>query len=286
MSVSIRARLQLSIIALVLAVSVALSVLYLSAVVNDSFGEAQNVAVIYADQVETFIIRLTEAKAAAAPLGGPSDPIDLYVGFVENDPDLNALLLSLVGNAKVIVEGLVTGPSDRVLVASIPIKQDQKHTPLPLMAEFDRKPLWGQVAEVFSGNQDYEVVRQIGLNNQTLFTVRMVASSVLLRDEIWPSVESLVRISLGALLLSLLAAVVVSRIAVSPFARIAEMIDHVASGEAAAPAAARRTGNYKGLGGWRPPHLFCWGCCWGCWGCGWGCGWSCGWGCCWGCYQS
>ncbi len=235
MSVSIRARLQLSIVALVLAVAVALSVLYLSAIVNDSFREAQNVAGIYADQVETFIIRLTEAKTADAAPGDPSDPIELYVGFVENDPDLTALLQSLVGNARVIVEGLVTGPEDRVLVASIPAKQGQKHTSLPLLAEFDRKRLWEQVVEVFSGSQDYEVVRQIGVNNETLFTVRMVVSSVLLRDELRPSVESLARISLGALVLSLLAAVIVSRLAVSPYARIAEMIDHIASGEAREP---------------------------------------------------
>ena len=236
MSVSIRARLQLSIVALVVSVAVALSALYLSAIVNDSFREAQNIAGIYADQVETFIIRLTEAKAAALPAGPIDDPNELYVGFVENDTDLTALLQSLVGNAKVIVEGLVTGPEDRVLVASIPIAGQKYTTTLPLLAEFDRKPLWEQVVEVFSGSQDYEVVRQIGLNNQTLFTVRMVVSSVLLRDELRPSVESLASISLGALILSFLAAVVVSRLAVSPYARIAEMIDHIASGESRAPA--------------------------------------------------
>jgi len=231
---SLRTRLQIAILALVAGIVIVLSGVYLRSVVENRLADAREIASINAQQVHSFILGVigTESAERAPATGDLEGATDFWIEIVEQDVELGLLLENLMGNSPVIVESLVTGPDDRILAASIGTKRGQRHTPLPSFSEFEGRSWWAKLAEAFSGNQDYEVVRELGVGQQTVFTVRMVLSTVLLRTEVQPQIERLAIASTVALLTSLLAAVVVSSIAVRPLERIGGMIDRIAQGDA------------------------------------------------------
>lgn len=231
---SIRARLQISITVLVGVIVVVLSALYLASTIERRFSNAGRIAAINAQQVQSFISQLTASRLAAAEQAPATidEAIDAYVEIVELEPEVSELLKSLLGSSEFVVEGLVTGPTGRILAASIDARQGQPHSPGPLFEEFEAKGVLAKLSEVFGANQDYEVVSELGLEGRrTIFTIRMILSTALVREEIGPEVDRLMGVSVAALFVSLLAAAFVSRLAVKPFERIGDMIDRIASGE-------------------------------------------------------
>ncbi len=230
---SLKARLLASIVALVAATVVVLSVLYLRAVLQNSFEDAVTVAQFNAQQVESFMRSRvqTEVEAMDPPPATLDEWADAFVSSVAADAALSGLLENLVANSSAIVEGLVTGPEDRILAASIGTKRGQRHGPLPPFDEFLAKDLLGRMAEVLSSNQDYEIVRQLGVEDREIFSIRMIVSSVLLRQQVMEPLRDLAWVSFLALLVSVVAAVLVSHVAVRPFEQIAEQIDRITSGK-------------------------------------------------------
>jgi len=246
---SLKTRLQVWIVALAGAIVVVLSALYLRSTIADSFAQARAIAEINAGQVESYISSSAPAQVAAVtPQPTTADElVAAYVTAAEQDAKLNGLLEQLMANSPVIVEGLVTGPGERIVAASIGAKRGQRHAPLPPLEEFEGKTLLRRVEEVFSSNQDYEVMRELGFQmeggQRRVLTIRMILSSVLLREAIWPRLQPLAIVSGLALLLSMAAAIVVSRIAVRPLRHIGNLIDSITSGEREARAHAALTGS-------------------------------------------
>ena len=241
---SLRTRLQVWIIALAGAIVVVLSALHLRSTINDSFAQARTIAEINAGQVESYISsRAPTQIAAVVPAPTSADElVQAYVGAAERDIELNGLLEQLMANSPVIVEGLVTGPGERIVAASIATKRGQVHSPLPSLEEFEDKSLLERMEAVFSSNQDYEVARELGFQmeggQRRVLTVRMILSSVLLREAVWPRLQPLAIVSGLALLISLAAATLVSRLAVRPLGHIGDLIDRISSGERDAAKAA------------------------------------------------
>ena len=233
---SLRARLQISITALVGVIVVVLSALYLASAIETRFSNAGRIAAINAQQVQSFISQLTATRLAQAEQAPATveEAIAAYVEIVELEPEVGELLKSLLGSSEFVVEGVVTGPTGRILAASIDARQGQPHDPKPLFEEFESKGVLAKLTEVFGANQDYEVVSELGLEGRrTIFTIRMILSTALVRAEMGDEVQRLVGVSLAALFVSMLAAVFVSRLAVKPFERLGDMIDRIASGESA-----------------------------------------------------
>ena len=92
-----------------------------------------------------------------------------------------------------------------------------------------------RLEEVFSSNQDYEVIRELGFQleggQRKVLTIRMILSMVLLREAVWPRLQTLAIVSGLALLISLAAATVVAQLAVRPLGHIGDLIDRIASGQ-------------------------------------------------------
>ncbi len=246
---SLRTRLQVWIVALAGAIVVVLSALYLRSTIADSFAQARAIAEINAGQIESYISSSAPAQVAAItpPPTTADELVAAYVTAAEQDAKLNGLLEQLMANSPVIVEGLVTGPGERIVAASIATKRGQRHAPLPPLEEFEDKTLLRRIEEVFSSNQDYEVMRELGFQmeggQRRVLTVRMILSSVLLREAVWPRLQPLAIVSGLALLLSMAAAIAVSRIAVRPLRHIGNLIDSITSGEREAAANAALTGS-------------------------------------------
>ncbi len=230
---SLRARLQASIVALVCVVVAVLSVVYLAMVVEATFGVSKSIAEMSAKQVVAFINNRAPAELAKreeSPAGFAAVS-RAYAEIVAQDLELPAQLLQLIGDSPVIVESYVTGPDDRVLAASIENKRGQKVIELPHYEEFEGMGLLRKLGRVFSGNQDYEVVQDLGFEGRRVLRIHVVLSTVLLRQSIGESVQPVGSVLLLAMLVSMVAAAIVSRLAVRPLARIGDLIDSIAAGE-------------------------------------------------------
>ena len=232
---SLKNRLRLSIVALVMTVVVALSVLHVHSVVESRFQDGLELATIGGMQVESFILQIVDEQTAdyQPPPETLEDVKKVWSEIVEQDAGLAALLQKLTGSTPVIVEILVTGESDRILSASFPSLRGQKVQERPSFDEFDDKPVWEKLQEVLAGSRDYEVRKPLGARGEqeAVFTVRVVLNSVLLRSQIMPSLRNLAVVSSLALLLSLVLAIVASNIAFRPLARIGEIVDRITRGE-------------------------------------------------------
>ena len=238
---SLKNRLRLSIVALVVTVVVALSVLHVHSVIESRFQDGLELATIGGMLVESFILQIVDEKTADYQPAPETleDVKKVWSEIVEQDPGLEGLLQKLTGSTPVIVEILVTGENDRILSASFPSLRGQKVQARPSFDEFNNKWVWEKLQEVLAGNRDYEVRKPLGApgEQEPVFTVRVVLNSVLLRGQILPSLRSLAVVSSLALLLSLALAIVASNIAFRPLARIGEIVDRITRGEHEADAA-------------------------------------------------
>ena len=233
---SLKKRLRLSIVALVVTVVVALSLLHVNSVIESRFQYGLELATIGGMQVDSFILQIVDEQTAnhQPPPETSEDLKKVWSEIVEQDAGLAVLLQKLTGSIPVVVEILVTGENDRILSASFPSLRGQKVQVRPSFDEFNNKPVWEKLQEVLAGSRDYEVVRKpLGASGEQepVITVRVVLNSVLLRGQILPSLRNLAVVSSLALLLSLGLAIVASNIALRPLARIGEIVDRITRGE-------------------------------------------------------
>ncbi len=232
---SVQNRLRFSIIALVVIIVVALSVLHVRSVVEARFEDSFNLASIGAMQVESFILQIVDEQTARRdPPPATLDAVKgVWTEIVEQDAGLAVLLQKLTGNSPTMVEVLVSGAGDRVLSASIPSRKGQKVRSRPSLDEFNRQPWWRKLEAVLTASRDYEVTKPLGIPGEQdpVFAVRVVLSSVLMRAEVLPSLQTLAVASTVSLVLSVLLAMLAAKIAFRPLTRIGEAIDRISRGE-------------------------------------------------------
>ena len=232
---SVKNRLRFSIIALVVIVVVGLSALHVRSVVEARFEDTFKLASIGAMQVESFILQIVDEQTARRD--PPPTTLDevkrVWIEIVEQDDGLAVLLQKLTGNSPAMVEVLVSGAGDRVLAASIPSRKGQKVRSRPSLEDFNRQPWWSKVEDVLTASRDYEVTKPLGIpgEEEPIFAVRVVLSSVLMRAEILPSLQTLAFASGVSLVLSVLLAILAAKIAFRPLARIGDAIDRISRGE-------------------------------------------------------
>jgi len=237
-ALSLSAKLQMFIVALVAAIVLALSLLYLRTVVNTRFEDSLKLARHDALQVESFILERVRGRAAEQEKRPRTlDEVkQLWVEIVEQDQGLSTLLANLVGSSEAVVEVVVSGEDGRILTASLPGRGGQPRRELTPFEEVVRASLLQKLDVVLSSNEDFEVSRSLGIEGQPrpLFTVSVILSSVLLRNQLIPDLTPLLVVSAVSLLLSVLVAFVASKLAFRPLGRIAEIIDRIRRGEAVA----------------------------------------------------
>jgi len=233
---SLRARLRTFIILLVAVVVGVLSVINVRDAIETRLSEAFYIADSNAQVVESFLIPLVNEEAARRiPQPETLDEMTrVWVQIVELDADLALFLQRMTGGARYIVELVVTGEDDRILAASLPSRQGQKLELPPELNEFTARTVCEQMNEIISPNRDYRVTRELGLQGEEdpILRVHVIVSTVLLRDEVLPQIINLALISSIALLISVVVAVFASKWAFKPLARIGDVVDRIARGEA------------------------------------------------------
>jgi signal transduction histidine kinase len=239
---SLKARLRIFIVALMASVVCALSALNLYSVTKASFADVLPPASMASQQVKIYIIqRVKTQMAQLRPVPRDMDGLKrAWTRIVAEDPDLSPFLESTMASSRDFVEILVTGQDGRILAASSPPRIGASAEKLPDVAAWEQKGPWAKLQEIFSRRQEYELTLPLGVQDQDptqepIFTIKVILSSVLLRDVVASQVPSIVVIFLVSLLLSILLAVIVSNLALRPLKTISQTIDRITRGEFGKP---------------------------------------------------
>ncbi len=234
---SLRTRLRLFVLMLMFSVVTALSLLHLYTLGKFGFEDVLQRAQNTSHEVQSFVQqRVREMVYDLPPERRTEAHRTLYASLLAADEEVPVFLRDIGSNSRAIVEISISDASGRILADDpLPSRVGQKVAHLPNFEAWAKKSPWQKLSEVFSERRDYQVVLDIREQGQTtpVFSIEVVLSSILLREIVLPQVRSIALIFLGALLLSLLLAVVVSNLVLRPLDNIGQAIDRISRGELA-----------------------------------------------------
>lgn len=232
-----RTRLTLLIVALVGLVATVLSGLYLYRLAEAKFEDVLEITRVAGEQVKTYLLqRVRERWAQAAPGAAAEEPEQKWRRLVREDAELGAFLVSTIASSGSVVEILITDENGIVVSASNPGRVDRPAPDVPGLLEWGRQSAWRKLAGVLSSARDLELRVPLGTAQarRAVFTIRVVVSSVLLRNAVVPQLRGLAIVSLLGLVISAFAAGLIANLAARPLERLAAMIDLISQGKSAA----------------------------------------------------
>ncbi len=232
---TLKSRLRLTILLPLLVVSVGYSLLSLSTTAGVLFDEAARHAMLLASQTQTLLVQRVEDYKRTAEMPAEAGDIErVWTEMARQDEALARLLEQTMASTRTAVEIDIRGRDGKVLSSSNPThigRRGRDATPMREWAELGR---FAQIWRVFTRQEDYETIIPLGFSGsgEPVFAVRVLLSSLLLKNTLEPEVNQL----LFALSLSLLAAIgiafLTADIAFLPLRRLSEAIDKVSKGEA------------------------------------------------------
>jgi PAS domain S-box-containing protein len=231
---SLKTRLRISIVVLVVAVVAAFSALGLHSIADVKFEDLLDRATFIAQQVQsTLLQRLTEKMSAYPPTSSLEQTKAVWTAIVLQDQDLAESLRNSLASSRTVIEIQVVGESGVVLSSSDPSSIGEKAERLPKFADWRAQSHWRQLIGALRDRSDYEVAIPLGVAEQAtpIFRVRVIISSVLLRNTLLPQLQQLGAAFLVSLVAALLLAMLGSNIAFRPLARVSAAIDRIAHGE-------------------------------------------------------
>jgi PAS domain S-box-containing protein len=231
---SLKTRLRISIVVLVVAVVAGFSALGLLSIADVKFEDLLDRATFIAQQVQsTLLQRLTEKMSAYPPTSSLEQTKAVWTAIVLQDQDLAESLRNSLASSRTVIEIQVVGESGVVLSSSDPASVGQKAEWLRKFADWRSQSHWRQLIGALRDRSDYEVAIPLGVAEQAtpIFRVRVIISSVLLRSTLLPQLQQLGAAFLVSLVAALLLAMLGSNIAFRPLARVSAAIDRIAHGE-------------------------------------------------------
>ena len=231
---SLRVRLVILIVLVVTLVSAALSALYLDRLVNSLSASAIERSELASQQVNAFIIDHINRNATPQPAPSDSESAEAeWTAIVSHDKNIAAMLERTMALSPALVEINVADAKGMILASSNPSRNGTALAQIETLRYWQTLPFYRRLAGLIVRSRDYQVVAPLGIAGQAtpLFTVQVVASSVLLRSAVLPEVETLAEVSGGALLASLALTVLATSRVLRPLRRIESTIDRISQGQ-------------------------------------------------------
>jgi len=230
---SLRVRLVLLILVVVALAAVALSAVELETLVNLLTSDAIERSSLTGDQVSALLRDHIERFSDKNP--APQDLAEikaLWNNIVSDDVGFQRLLLQMMASSRSLLEINVAGENGVILASSNP---DAVKTVIQRRENFDA---WGterwyrRAADLLTRHPDWEIRLPLGVGqqDQPVFIIQVVTSSVFLREALRPHFMWLAGVSGGAIGLSLLLTMLVTTRALRPVKRIEDTIDRIAQG--------------------------------------------------------
>jgi signal transduction histidine kinase len=230
---SLRVRLVLLIVAMVALVALALSAFHLTSLVNTLSADAFKRSDLARQQVIAYVAdRINRDPNEPDPPTNLEERKARWNEIVASDPDIDSTLTKTMAPYSAIVEINIADQSGRILASSSP---SQVHAMLKPHGDFSawlNGSQYRRLLDLLVSRPDYQVTGKLGFAGQVdpIFTIQVVTSSVLLRNDLLPEVKALALVSGGALLVSLVLIVLATNRVLRPLKRIEQTIDRIVQG--------------------------------------------------------
>jgi len=235
MRLSLKTKFTLATSLLVLAMVTGVSSLYIARLTRQVLRQAQDRAGFVAQQVlDACKEALKEASQRdEAPASSSLQDLRIYVqNEFDNSSALNSLIESALGWSPTIYEITISDSDEIVLVSSDASLRGQKVAKRPDVGTLVHAGFFEQLRTIYGPPQTYEFSEPFRLGGMAHFgDVRIGLSSVFIRNEISPGLESALWYALGSVLISTFLAFAVSTIALAPIDRISAQLDRISAGQ-------------------------------------------------------
>ncbi|MGH9713947.1 MAG: sensor histidine kinase [Candidatus Acidiferrales bacterium] len=234
MRLSLKTKFTLATSVLVLAVVTVVSALYIARLTRQVLRQADGRAGFVAQQVYDACKQALRdaAQRDDAPASPSKEDVRNYVRRTfDNSSTLNSLIESAVGYSPTIYEISITDNDGIVLISSDASLRDQKVAVRPNLSRLVGARFFEQLRTLYGPPQTYERSLPFNLGSTPFGDIRIGLSSVFIRDEISPDLQSAGMYALASVLLSTFLAFTVSRFALAPIDRISAQLDRISAGQ-------------------------------------------------------
>jgi hypothetical protein len=231
---SLRARLLVLITGAVALVVVAMSLVELNTLVTALLDHAAERSAATAQLVKTQVMLRTGNLPESLRPGGDS-LASLKLAWrraLEQDRGFSELLAATLAQTRSIVEISVADELGLVVASSNPARLGRLLEPKLTLRQLRDLNLFERLSVILGGREDYENRVALGVagEQQPVFTVQVLDSTVLLRDAIRPDIRRAALVSLSALLIALAVSWSAAHLVLRPLNEIGRTIDRIASG--------------------------------------------------------
>ncbi len=232
---SLKARLQIATLVLVLTLVFFLAGLNLQRSLQQTFLDVQYRAQTNATMMRDFLLqRIDDRVMTKRPPPKDLEETKLvWRRILQEDLLIPRLLQKALASSTLVADILITGQDGVVLTAPNPAHSGGTAPNLPDYVEWQKRPIASRVWEIFTKNQDYAIRIPLAAEgeDQELFTIRIITSNALVRDAVLPEVAEVGYVSLLVIAASIFYALLFSNLTLRPLARVGETIDRIAAGE-------------------------------------------------------
>jgi signal transduction histidine kinase len=249
-------KLVLAITMMVAVLVTAFSYLYIAEILRQRIIQANDVAGKLTSQ-------LVHVAANAAPdlsstKVDTNNPLEVSRGvayYLSTDRDLNAILGTVVADWSIVYDAAVVDADGKAILHSNRDLVGKIIPDRPLFQRVQEAGFRRQLKLVYSPPAVYDVRIPLQLNGMAFGSVRVGISTVFLKNEITPFLRRAVIYCCAAILLSLILAAGLSRLALGPLERISQDLDIVSAGSTVVPEYPESSGDEYGLVTLKIAHL-------------------------------
>jgi PAS domain S-box-containing protein len=232
---SLKARLRGAIVALVTAVVVVMSLLYLSDFTKASFSAASVRADLIADQFHIYLENRLKVETARLGVNPSSSEqwAATWTALIRQDPDITELLRDSLAKADLALAILITDEQGNVLAASPPMTRDNAFAGAEDIHEIQRRWWARNLWDLMARRENYVSTRPIGLegSKHVLFNITVVIRSVLLKHSVEPALKNLLLAFALALGVAIFLGAVLPNVVLGPLQRVSQSIDLIRTGQ-------------------------------------------------------
>lgn len=235
---SLKARIIILTVSVTATIVIALFLVQLTNVIESWTNSSLEIAQLAGQQVKHLLVVRLEERSPGVP--SSLAPAELWAGVLRDDRNLASLLEATMAQAPSIIEISIAGADGTVVASSNPLRPSHPLAKAPDLRTLTQLGPLSRANLVFRGASDYELRIPLGLaqQQQPLFTIQVLVSSVLLRGDLIPAMQRVAEWGLAALVASIILAYASARLSVGSLTRLGRVIDQISSGsEPGAPSA-------------------------------------------------
>jgi len=230
-----RTKLVLSITLMVAALAVGLSIIYISQILRQLIIQANDTASQLTSQLLYIVNNAApDLSSTKVDTNNPTALNRDLAYYLSTDRDLNVILTSVVSSWPTVYDAAIVDANGKAILHSNPDvvgKAIQPRLKLQLVqdARFRR-----QMRMIYSAPMVYDVETPLVLNGIQFGSIRVGISTVFLKNEITPLLQKAAVYCCIAVLVALILAASLSRLALGPLEQISKRLDSMNAGETVA----------------------------------------------------